>query len=119
MFNCDGEFDAAAMGRIFAGLMLTGSWGCFDEFNRLGEDVLSTVSQQIQAIQVGGCLVMCVHMGGGGGVQPAGGGRAVDGSSADPDDTGAGSFTVVFERRKRSLGGRLSHLRFGTIGTPF
>ena len=52
VFNCDGEFDAAAMGRIFAGLLLTGAWGCFDEFNRLAEDVLSAVSGQIQAIQV-------------------------------------------------------------------
>jgi dynein heavy chain 2 len=54
VFNCDGEFDLTSMGRIFTGLMLCGAWGCFDEFNRLGEDVLSAVSQQIQAIQVRG-----------------------------------------------------------------
>jgi dynein heavy chain 2 len=52
VFNCDEEFDFKAMGRIFVGLMKCGAWGCFDEFNRLGEDVLSAVSQQIQAIQV-------------------------------------------------------------------
>jgi hypothetical protein len=52
VFNCDEEFDVRAMGRIFVGLLRCGAWGCFDEFNRLGEDVLSAVSQQVQAIQV-------------------------------------------------------------------
>jgi hypothetical protein len=52
VFNCDEEFDVGAMGRIFVGLLRCGAWGCFDEFNRLGEDVLSAVSQQVQAIQV-------------------------------------------------------------------
>jgi dynein heavy chain 2 len=52
VFNCDEEFDVRAMGRIFVGLLRCGAFGCFDEFNRLGEDVLSAVSQQVQAIQV-------------------------------------------------------------------
>ena len=51
VFNCDEEFDLKSMGRIFMGLMRCGAWGCFDEFNRLEEDVLSAVSQQIQTIQ--------------------------------------------------------------------
>ena len=51
VFNCDEEFDFKSMGRIFTGLLKCGAWGCFDEFNRLEEEVLSAVSSQIQMIQ--------------------------------------------------------------------
>jgi dynein heavy chain 1 len=53
VFNCDETFDGKAMGRIFIGLCQVGAWGCFDEFNRLEEVMLSTVSQQILTIQHG------------------------------------------------------------------
>jgi dynein heavy chain 1 len=53
VFNCDEAFDLVAMGRIFVGLCQCGAWGCFDEFNRLEERILSAVSQQILTIQVG------------------------------------------------------------------
>lgn len=39
------------MVRIFIGIVKCGAWGCFDEFNRLKEDQLSAISQQIQIIQ--------------------------------------------------------------------
>ena len=53
VFNCDDSFDFQAMGRIFLGICQVGAWGCFDEFNRLDERILSAVSQQIQNIQIG------------------------------------------------------------------
>ncbi|EST04700.1 Dynein heavy chain, domain-1 [Kalmanozyma brasiliensis GHG001] len=53
VFCCDETFDFQAMGRIFVGLCRVGAWGCFDEFNRLEERILSAVSQQIQSIQQG------------------------------------------------------------------
>ena len=53
VFCCDENFDYQAMGRIFVGLCMCGAWGCFDEFNRLEERILSAVSQQIQTIQIG------------------------------------------------------------------
>ena len=53
VFCCDEAFDFQAMGRIFLGLCQVGAWGCFDEFNRLEERILSAVSQQVQSIQQG------------------------------------------------------------------
>ncbi|KAI8361054.1 dynein heavy chain [Mortierella sp. GBAus27b] len=53
VFCCDENFDFQAMGRIFVGLCQVGAWGCFDEFNRLEERILSAVSQQVQTIQLG------------------------------------------------------------------
>ena len=51
VFNCDEGLDVKSMSRIFMGLCRGGAWGCFDEFNRLSEIVLSAVSMDIQTIQ--------------------------------------------------------------------
>ncbi|KAG5439721.1 hypothetical protein PCANB_000003 [Pneumocystis canis] len=53
VFCCDSAFDFQAMGRILLGICRVGAWGCFDEFNRLEENILSAISQHVQIIQLG------------------------------------------------------------------
>ena len=52
VFNCDEGLDVKSMSKIFMGLCRSGAWGCFDEFNRLSESVLSAISMDIQTIQL-------------------------------------------------------------------
>jgi dynein heavy chain len=42
--------DYMGMAGIFKGLAASGSWGCFDEFNRLVPEVLSVCSVQFKAV---------------------------------------------------------------------
>lgn len=39
------------MGRLFSGMVQSGIWCCFDEFNCISVEVLSVIAAQLQAIK--------------------------------------------------------------------
>jgi dynein heavy chain len=47
IFNCSQDMNIHSIAKLFKGLISSGAWSCFDEFNKIKTNVLSVVSSFI------------------------------------------------------------------------
>ena len=51
VFNCSKDLEMHLLGRLFGGILQSGVWCCFDEFNRIDTRVLSVVAEYLLVIK--------------------------------------------------------------------
>ncbi|XP_063079957.1 dynein axonemal heavy chain 6-like [Engraulis encrasicolus] len=51
VMNCSASLDYKMMGKLYSGMVQSGAWCCFDEFNSISVKVLSVIAAQLQSIR--------------------------------------------------------------------
>ena len=50
LYNCSDYMSSETFTRLLKGMVIIGSWMCFDEFNRFGHQILSVVGEQLSML---------------------------------------------------------------------